>query len=139
MAKIRAGQLRHKITIQQRVSTLDSTNAVVYVWSNYSEIRASINPIKGDEYFISATIKSEVDYYIMLRKTDLTTKNRIVFKGEIFDVKYILNENERSTQLLVFAKKRTDELLVFERSDLLLEDGFSLLTEDGNHLINAGV
>ena len=138
-AKIRAGNLRKKITIQRTTVTLDSTNAALNDWVNYSQVRAALEPIKGDELFISDTMKGEVDYYIIIRKTDITNKDRIVYDGEVFDIKYILNENERSVKLLIFAKKRTDLELVFERSDLLLEDGFSLLAESGNYLINEGV
>ena len=138
-AKIRAGNLRKKITIQRNYETLDSTNAAVPEWINLNQVRADLESIKGDELFISDTIKGEVDYYIIIRKTDITNKDRIIFNGEIYEIKYVLNENERSVRYLIFAKKRTDLEFILERSDWLLEDGFSLLAESGDYLINEGV
>jgi len=139
MGMLRAGTLRNKVVIQRKEEVLDASSAVSYTWTNIAITKAAIEPIKGDEYFISDKMVNDVDYYLIMRKRDLKPDDRIIFKDKIFDVKYVLNEKMRSTKFLIFAKERVDVEYVDVRSDMLLEDGFSILTESGAYLINEGV
>ena len=136
---LRAGILKHKVTIQRVTATLDSANSIENTWSSLRVTRASINPIKGTESFINQNMINQVTHYIKMRKTDITPEDRIIFEGKIFDIESVLNVNERGTELMILANKILSENIVFTRSDLLLEQGGSLLTETGNILINEGI
>ncbi len=137
--RLRAGTLKHKIIIQRNNETQGESGEVINNWENIKITRASINPIKGDEYFLNQNMLNDVDHYIKTRFTDVKPDDRIIFGYHIFDIEYILNIDEKNRELMILAKDRVSELYVEQRSDMLLEDGFSILTESGAYLINEGI
>ena len=134
MAKLRAGTLRHKIIIQRKTETKGAAGAIVNTWNNIKITRASINPITGKEWFINESIVNEVDQYLMLRKTDLTPADRIIYKSRIFNIVRVLNVAERGNKFIVLAKERIGEIFGTTVENILLEDGADLLTEAAENL-----
>lgn len=137
--RLRGGSLRHTIIIQRSNETQGSRGEVITTWTNIKITRAEIKPIKGDEYFLNQNMVSDLDHYMKLRYTDVKPKDRIIFDGKIYDLEYVLNIDERKRELLILAIVRASEVYIEDRSDLLLENGFSLLTESGAYLINEGI
>ena len=48
---MRAGKLREKIVIQQNTPTQDDYGAEKEVWTTFATRRASVEPLKGNEFF----------------------------------------------------------------------------------------
>jgi SPP1 family predicted phage head-tail adaptor len=75
---MRAGPLRHRVTIQRRAESQDATGSVLWSWVDHATVWAAIEPIMGREYFAAAQVQSEVSVKIRMRyRDDLHSTMRI--------------------------------------------------------------
>ncbi len=95
---IRAGRLRHTVTIERNEPTRDATGAEVAAWSRHVVRRASIEPLQGREFWASRQTNAEVSVRVRLRwdgdTAAITPKDRVVFDGRTFDVVSVIVPNE---------------------------------------------
>lgn len=118
---MRAGPMRHKVTIQEVTETQDSYGQASESWATFATRWASIEPIAGREYFASRTENSEADVRIRLRwdraLVALTTKHRVLYtlplldespetsQTRIFDIEAILNMRERNREIVLMCRE----------------------------------
>jgi len=94
---VRAGDLRHKITIQKLTEASDGMGGMTTTYSTFKKVRASIWPIKGAEYLAARQTTSELTHKIRIRYlADLTPKHRIKWGTRYFDIEAIINPDERN-------------------------------------------
>ena len=90
---MRAGNLRHKITIQSIGTTTNDFGEIEE--GNYQDFKtvwASITPISGKESFLSNTDFAMVTHKIKIRFIEgLNASMQIVFQGRKFRIKNIRN------------------------------------------------
>ena len=104
---MRIGDLRHKVTIEQLVSSGQN----VYgeredVWETFLTSWASVEPLTGGERFAAQQIQSSVTHKIRMRyQPGITTEMRIKFGDRGFDIDSTLNLEERGRELLIMAKE----------------------------------
>lgn len=99
---IRAGKLRHEIVIQKTTQTQSTSGAFVDSWATFATVRASIEPLNGKEYFDSQQVNAEENIRFRIRYLpNLTTKMRISWDSRIFDIRSIINTNERNRELIL--------------------------------------
>jgi SPP1 family predicted phage head-tail adaptor len=122
---VRAGRLRHRITLQRRVETQETTGEVTWDWSDVAEVWASVEPIAGREYFAAAQVSSEVSTRIRMRyRPDLNEKLRVVFVSEpgspglvhYYDVLSVINWQERDREVHLMCKQRGAEGFAYDGS-----------------------
>lgn len=89
---IRAGKLRHYVTIQQATETQDSLNAVTPSWGTFAQVWAGFETLSGREYFEAAGRQAEVSGRFWLRDTlsGVTDKMRVLMGSRTFDIKAVL-------------------------------------------------
>ena len=80
---MRAGKLRHRINLLRPVITQNSYGEDVTVWSTDKPVWASIDPLRGDEYYEAMRIKSNATYKIRIRYTTLSASTLIGPKCKI--------------------------------------------------------
>ncbi|MDC9582710.1 phage head closure protein [Xenorhabdus sp. PR6a] len=79
---MRAGRLRHRITLQKNKSTRDTFGGVINNWEDVADVWAEVIAISGRELVASGAVLSEATVRIWLRyRDDITTANRIVYQG----------------------------------------------------------
>lgn len=99
---MRAGKLRHWITIQTRTDTRDSYGEPISTWTTFDQVWASIEPIAGREYFASKETRSQSTHRMRIRyRSGITTKMRISWDSRLFDIESILNTEERDRELIL--------------------------------------
>lgn len=91
---INAGQLKHKVQIQQPIMVQNETGEEVPDWQPVGEYWANIEPLNGREILQANVNLSEMDTRIHVRWStslqSMTTGWRILFKNIIYDVKSAL-------------------------------------------------
>ncbi len=103
---IRAGELRHKIIIQQNTPTRDAMNAEVDSWADYATVWASIEPIRGKEFWDSQQINAEITGKIKLRYlAGVISKMRVKFGMRIFEILSVINPGEKNRELQLMVKE----------------------------------
>ena len=106
---MRAGELRHKITIQQLTETpRDSVGAPARTWTTFAACNAEVNPLRGVEAFQAQQRYPTVDHQMRLRHlAGVTAKMRVSFDSRIFDIKGVLRgKGERRIETILMTQEQ---------------------------------
>lgn len=98
---MRAGKLRHRISIERAIETQDSSyNEAVIQWVLFAEVSASIIPLSGRELIRAKQVELETDTEITIRYLDgLSPKMRIMYRDRVFEILNIINTEERNREI----------------------------------------
>ena len=106
---MRAGRLRHNVTIERQSSVQDAYGQRVDTWSELTAKRAAIEPLSGDEYFTSKGENTEVEARIRVRYdrsiADLSPSDRVNHNGVIYDIISVINPSESGKEYLLMCKR----------------------------------
>jgi SPP1 family predicted phage head-tail adaptor len=106
---MKAGRLRHLVCIETPVESANEYGEPIKQWKSLCKAWAGIEPLKGNEKFSAMQVSSEVDNRIVIRWTPeadkITTKDRVVFGGKIYDIKDVLNIDERDREINIMARR----------------------------------
>lgn len=108
---MRAGRLRHSVTIEQPVITKDAANDPQTSYEVYVTRRADVLPMRGAELVKAKLEVGEITHKITLRydaKTALIThKMRVNFRGRILElIAPPVNVGERSRDIELLCVER---------------------------------
>ena len=98
---MRAGRLRHQITIEKQSTTRDSYGEIGGAWTSGLNTWAEIEPLRGSEYFNAQQIQAGVTHEIRMRNqtlagtTGISSKHRIKFGIRYFNITSVINPYER--------------------------------------------
>lgn len=89
---MRAGTLRHRVTVEHKTETRDSYGGVVTTWTTFAaSVPAAILPLSGREFFESEAQQSEVSAKIVMRMlAGLLPSMRIAHDGQTYNIRAIL-------------------------------------------------
>ena len=105
---MRAGRMRQRITIQQTTESRTSSGAVTDSWGTYATVWADVIPVSGKEKFAAQEHHSEVTHRFRIRyNSGVTTKMRISYDSRIFNIRSVINLDERN---------RTTEMIAVEET-----------------------
>lgn len=110
MITIRAGELRHRITIEKPDDAASGWNKT-RAWSTYATVWAGIKPIGGSESTDEDTKKdqAEVTHLITMRYIrGLRPSMRATFEGRIFKFRIVHNVDEANRVIEIRAYEETD-------------------------------
>tara|TARA_Y100000401_G_scaffold117519_1_gene126828 strand:- start:16833 stop:17150 length:318 start_codon:yes stop_codon:yes gene_type:complete len=99
---MRAGQLRHRATLQSVTDTASAFGDVSQSWSTVETVWCNIEPLTAREALEAEQIKSRISHKVTLRyRANVSTKNRLVFDSRTFNITSVLNVGERNKTLLL--------------------------------------
>ncbi|HCT3326637.1 phage head closure protein [Proteus vulgaris] len=99
---MKAGRLRHHITIQKAEKKRTPSGSVVTEWVNIAAVAAEVKAISGRELMASGMIMSEATIRIWLRyRADITTSHRVVYHklntvGDKFGIVAVIPDTKNS-------------------------------------------
>lgn len=102
---MRAGQLRHRIMIQKKKTSRNSYGEVSVTWMDNMNCWASIEPIRGKEYFSAQQVQAGVTHRITMRHytladgTKINPNCRIKYDDRYFNIQSVINPSERNIML----------------------------------------
>ncbi len=86
-----AGKLRHRVLIQQQVTTRDGDGVEQTAWIEVATVWASVEPLSAREFIQSGQTQSAVTARITMRHRDgLLPSMRLIHRGEIFNIAGLL-------------------------------------------------
>lgn len=92
-----AGEMRHRITIQQRSLASDGIGGSTETWSTLATVWSKIEPMSAGQVAWASSLEHRVTHKITIRyRSDLTSDMRIQYGGRIFHVKGYRNLEERN-------------------------------------------
>lgn len=107
---MKAGDLRHTISMQTQTDITDGMGGFTTSWANVSgmgSVRAAIWPLKSNESLDAMKIEHVITHKIRIRyRSGVTTKHRILFGSRTFNVISILNPDERNIMLEMLCEEQ---------------------------------
>ena len=104
---MRAGELRHIISIQEESPTPDGMGGENLTWaavSGMDSVPAAIWPLRSNERLDMMKLENEVTHKIRIRyRSGITTKNRVLFGPRTFNIVSLINPDERNIMLEILA------------------------------------
>jgi SPP1 family predicted phage head-tail adaptor len=102
---MRAGALRHQITIERFISGQDDYGQPIEAWEPVGTVAAAVEPLKGREFMAAQAGQSEVTTRIRLRyRAGITAADRITHEGTVYNVLSIINKDMRNIELELMCK-----------------------------------
>ena len=108
---IRSGDLRRRVTIQQRSTTQDGFGQQAVTWADLLTVSAHIESLSGNQLNKAQSIYSEVTHKVTVRwQTVLSDikvvgSYRILYGTRIFDIGADLNVDERNRVIELLCKE----------------------------------
>ena len=94
------GRLRNRVDLQSATVTRDSGGGVTEAFTTIAQIYADIRPTGGDESYRQGKVKDTVTHKIYCRfRSDISPEYSIVYESRIFQIKNIINIDERDRWL----------------------------------------
>ncbi|MBF0786100.1 head-tail adaptor protein [Muribacter muris] len=105
---VRAGKFDKVITLQKQVSRQNSYGGVIQEWQDIAQLRASIEPLQGREFFSGAVQLGEKVCRIRIRyRSNLDRTMRVKYGDRIFEITNIIDSKERHEELQLICQERT--------------------------------
>lgn len=97
---MRAGDLRHRVTIQYAVETQNSYGEPVASWQDVATVWAAVEPLRGREYFDAQATQARVDHRIRIRyRAGITPRMRVLFGSRVFEIQAVIEPESRRREL----------------------------------------
>lgn len=105
--KVKAGEFKHPITIERYESTLDKDNIPVRDWVEILRTRARITNLSAKEYTAMNGEVTSISSKFTIRPPkviEITNNDRIVYKGNYYNIKHCNNIMELGMLLEIVAE-----------------------------------
>ena len=103
---MRAGDLRHRVTIQQPVETQNAYGEPVVAWQDVATVWAAVEPLRGREFFDAQQVQARVDHRIRIRyRADVTPKMRVLLGSRAFNIQAVIEPESRRRELHLMCKE----------------------------------
>lgn len=104
---MRAGELRHLITIQQPIASQSSSGEETYTWPTYAQVYAAIEPMTMREFYqLDQDTAERTVHFIIRYKAGITAKMRISWDSRLYDIQSIINTKQRNRSMVLIAVER---------------------------------
>lgn len=104
---MKIGQLRHRVTIQQKTETADAYGGAGSIaWSDYITVWAAVAPLSGREFLEGRNLENEINYRIRIRyRSGLDPSMRVSWDSRIFDIEAVLNRFEENREIWLMCRE----------------------------------
>ena len=102
---MRAGDLRHRVSLQRQAASKDSFGQRLLTWETMTQMQCRISPISGKEAAIAGQMRSEITHEISCRyrpefaDPKIASTYRILFGNRIFNISSSVNRDERNREM----------------------------------------
>lgn len=99
---MRAGDLRHRVTIQQQVGKGKDpvTKETRETWQDVATVWAAVEPLRGREYFQAMETESEAVTRVRIRyRPGVTNEMRVQYGDRILYIQGVIDVDERHREL----------------------------------------
>lgn len=102
-----AGELRHRITIQEKSVTRDDFGGEVITWVTHCEAWAAIEPLQGREFIEARLAQAEVTDRIRMRyQAGIRPEMRVLFGTRVYEIQTVLTTREIHHEIQMMCKEQ---------------------------------
>ena len=133
--RIRAGRLRHRLTLQSKTCTRDSYGAAIVAWATVRTVWGAIEPLSGRELTAQSQVQAEAQVKILLRyTTGIDTTWRVSHDSKYYDILAVINHDEKDYMLTLLCRQGVSE----DVGTVTAEDEYYVVN-NGVYVVNSGV
>lgn len=101
-----AGRLRHRVAIQRATRTRDSFGEAIRTWSTLATVWASVEPLRGREFFDAEMVQAEVSHRVIMRAyPGLQATDRLLYEGRVLEIQAVIDVRERGREYQVMCRE----------------------------------
>lgn len=106
---MRAGKLRHRITLQHNQPARNDLGEPQPAWVDYAMVDAEVAPLVGKEFFSAQQINSELSIKVRIRwRPGVKAGDQIVFKNRtLLIASPPINVNEKNHELVLMCRENS--------------------------------
>ena len=107
---MRAGKLRHRVTIQKNTPSQNDLGEAIASWSTVATVWAAVEPLQGREFFEARQEQADVTTRIRIRwRDDVSVENRVTWTdpantAHVYDITAVLADPTHLWQLVLMCK-----------------------------------
>lgn len=106
---MRIGELRHRITIQYKVTVIDAYGGETITWTDYLTCWGAVEPLSGREFLEGRRLENEIGHRIRIRyRAGLTPSMRVSWDDRIFDIESVLERSSGRRELWLMCRELVD-------------------------------
>lgn len=106
---MRAGELRHRLTLQEPGQARNSFGDMVTTWTDVATVWGAVEWAGGRRYLEAAQLNAEVQGVVRIRyRADIDTTWRVKFDSRLFTILSMSNYRERGEELWLNIKEALD-------------------------------
>lgn len=103
---MRAGELRHRVTIQRKAATQNASGEEVPTWADVATVWAAIEPLQGREFLEAQREGAELTTRIRMRHTvGIAPEMRATEGSHAWDILSVVNSEERDRELVLMCRE----------------------------------
>lgn len=103
---MRAGRLRHRVTVEQLLVTDDGYGGQSQAWSTFATVWASVEPLQGREYFQAQQAQATVTHKVTMRHLDGVTHDmRVKHGSRALNIVSVIDTEERGRELVLMCEE----------------------------------
>lgn len=104
---MRAGELRHPLTLQQATDVQNTRGEAIPTWSDVADVWGAIEPLSGREGFAANQMYASATHRIRIRyRSGVVPKMRFTKGSRVFEIDAVLNVDERNRELACLVTER---------------------------------
>ena len=106
---IRAGYLRHRLTLQDKVVVQNDYGEETITWSTTATVWGTIEPLRGREYMEARQEQANISHRVRMRHGPTVKPTmRILNDGRVFEIESVINPLERNRCLELRCREEID-------------------------------
>lgn len=103
---MRAGKLRHRVTVQRDNGERSEFGGPEESWSDVTTRWMTVEPLSGRELWNAQQVRPDVTHKVTARHLDgVTTKHRLKFGTRVLQIESVINPVERNEELMILCKE----------------------------------
>lgn len=103
---MRAGELRHRVTLQSVTVARDAVGGTTETWTDQATVWAAIEPLRGREYWDAAQVAAEATYRVRMRyRAGVSPEMRLTYQGRTLEIESVTSPDERRRELELICRE----------------------------------
>ena len=109
---MKIGELRHRVTIQEKTLTIDPYGGEVVSWVDVATVWAAVEPLSGREFLEGRRQENEINHRIRIRyREGITPSMRVVWGSttsggsRIFGIESVIERESRRREIWLMCRE----------------------------------
>lgn len=103
---MKTGELRHRVTIEEKTVTKDSYGGEEVTWSEVATVWAAVEPLQGREFLDGRRLEAEISTRIRMRyRSGVLPGMRVTWGDHTYDVEAVIEHESRRRELRLMCRE----------------------------------